>query len=848
MSFNNYFDKEGWKIIDSETHKGREAIYYDYNDLSLSEYSINFLKRKAPKGIYKHQYYSIKKYLEGDNVCISTSTASGKTLVFNICAIEEIIKGKRVLAVYPLRALATEQDIRWKELISLSGLNLLDIKVGKIDGSVPYKNRINIMRQSHILIMTPDIMHSWLLTNVSHKKIYSALLNIGLIVIDECHTYTGVFGSNSAYLFRRIQHLMLYNNATYRYCAASATIKDSNEHLNKLTGSDFYVIDNYYNTSPKNTVKFFYVNPPSSDLFAAYSTLVKYILNNTVHNFITFVDSRKKTEYLTSIINREIHDNTSISPYRAGYEDNDRDIIQDKLTSGLLRGVISTSALEMGIDIPHLDLGILIGVPYSATSLFQRIGRIGRNKDGIIIIVNNYTTYTEKYFRKPKDILNMPLGVSSLYLYNKRIQYIHAMCMVSEEEKCGISYNNNELDTMVDFPETFKTVYEMEKTGELEPEFENMKICVSDSPSYTYPLRNIDTQYRVLLRTNIEEKSLGKLSSTQVLREAYPGAIYYYNTKPFRVTKIDNWEKLIYVRKEKKYYTNPIQLPALIYPKLTNNGIYDSINYGRLYITECRLQVRELISGYKESRGPNNINRKYPINGIDGVYYNESYYKNIIFTTGVIIYADYLSLYKNILQKLSEIIFESFLMAVPYERQDINYSVDKIRKKRDIYVVDKKFVSLYDQTYGSLRLTNRILENNIIRTVINNAKEIIFNDKDIFEYNKDKELAKELINIIMSDINNERKEYRSNDAEILYGEECEMIVKPGSKCIYIANEVNKIVKVIDVKYSPKQGMIYKCNYEDNTSIHYIPKIYTKEIPGITEYAYYDLNTTQIKEV
>ena len=471
-----FFNNKEWEVVHSFETDERQAQYEDYLSLSLSNASKAVLS-EYKKGIYKHQWMSIKEFKDGNNVCVSTSTSSGKTLIFNISGIEVISNNPsaKILAIYPLKALGSEQELRWRGILKKSGLQS---EVGRIDGAVPQSEREKIIKKSSVIIMTPDVIHAWLLSKVSSSPITAFLRNISLIVIDEAHTYSGVFGSNSAFLFRRLQHLISISGGVYQIIAASATIKDPSEHLEKLTGLEFTVISDEHETSPKKKTKIVLVNPPkSNDLLTSLSNLMRHVVNNTQFQFITFVDSRKQTEYIASISSRKTDTEKEsdseqnnietdfikdlpICPYRSGYEEIDRNRIQRKLTKGELRGVISTSALEMGIDIPHLNLGLLVGIPNSATSFYQRIGRIGRHQDGVIIIINNGTIQTEAIFREPHRLLEIPLSESALYLENPRIQYIHTLCLArqgGEDEtlKTILGLESDDFIPHAEFPSDF---------------------------------------------------------------------------------------------------------------------------------------------------------------------------------------------------------------------------------------------------------------------------------------------------------------------------------------------------------------------------------------------------------
>jgi DEAD/DEAH box helicase domain-containing protein len=449
MTTDDFLRINNWSTIDVQQIPSRDAEYHAYLDLGLSSQSISLLRNSAPNGVYLHQKKAIEDFLSGNNVCLTTSTASGKSLIFYLAAIEKILnkQNSKILAIYPLRALGSEQEERWKRAFSYINL---DVTVGRIDGLVPHGERENIIKRSQLLVVTPDIIHAWILSNLDKENVIGLFKEISLIVIDEIHNYSGVFGSNSSFLFRRIQHIMKSLGSSPQYIAASATIANPDDHLQKLIGVPFKLIDNKYDTSPKQEVIIKLIEIPQEyarkrDFLSPVSQLIENIVNETAHRFICFVDSRKQTEYISSIVARllgkekteEKQDynhlqNLSVLPYRSGYELEDRSIIQARLSEGNLRGVVSTSALELGIDIQLLDFGILVGVPRTATALNQRIGRIARHLKGEILIINDEDIYSRNIFRNPRQLLSLPLSEGGLYLENPRIQYIHALCLARQ--------------------------------------------------------------------------------------------------------------------------------------------------------------------------------------------------------------------------------------------------------------------------------------------------------------------------------------------------------------------------------------------------------------------------------
>ena len=862
MDVSEYLQNNGWTIVRGVLRPEAPAAYEAPNKLPLSILSKRVLSNYN-KGIYRHQYQALNALLEGHNVCLTTSTASGKSLVFYIAGIELLSRDptSTVLAIYPLKALTDEQETKWKQAMDQTETKIV---VGRIDGSVTGRDmRKKILRESSVVIMTPDVVHAWLLSNLGEQSVINFLSKLQMIVIDEAHTYSGVFGSNSAYLFRRLSHLATKLGASPRFIAASATMNNPAKHLQNLTGQEFHVIAQNLDSSGRKASRLLMVEPPDSDVFTSLTNLMQFITRETDHQFITFVDSRKQTEQMASMMRRNLEPDSDVEeiqydmlerlqvhPFRAGYESSDRKRIQERLHEGSVRGVISTSALEMGIDLPWLTMGILYGIPYSATSYFQRVGRVGRHAEGTIIVVNNGSILSNRIFRQPESLDTMPLAESALYLENPRIQYIHAMCFArpggEDDTVTGTGIVESEIAPFAKFPEAFLELSNRERVGEVGKAFQSMKAEAGNDPNHAFPLRDCEVQYQVEMKSSREPKALGSLSFSQVMREAYPGAVYYYHTRPYRVVKIQMREHTILVRSEKRYTTNPILIPTLVYPNLSEGNVYSAMRYGDFWVVESNLQITEIITGIKERRGPNELSYHYPLDPSQlGLYFDKPKFERNYFSSGVIITHPAFAGKEISREMLASLIFEAFLMEVPFERQDLHAAHDQFRVSRGAIPKGQRFLCVYDQTYGSLRLTGRLMEPQILRGVLDKAVEIAANDS-----------AFALTPVTMSVLQLLRESVQRDPVQETLAEESPIslenvavVILPGSIGLY-PDYRNEEFRVDDVVYTPK-GLIYKgkrlsqqgARFEGVTVTAPVDKIVT--IPGRSELGDYDYESGEI---
>mgnify|MGYP000893675413 CR=1 FL=1 len=892
MDILQYLSLSNWSVVDTLSIPPSAGQYCTVEDLNLSEYSRKYLQTYS-NGIYLHQRETIELSLRGQNVCMVTGTASGKTLTFHVMAIEHLAKDPlaKIVAIYPMKALGREQEKRWTNALTQAGMKA---KVGRIDGNVPPKNRIHVLTSSQIIVVTPDIIHAWLLSNLSNENVKDFLRHISLIVIDEVHTYSGVFGSNAAFLFRRLQHLMSVLGAFPQYICASATIAEPQNHLKKLLGVEFSVVGKDKDSSPKQQVDIHLANPPGqSDFLSEVVKLLSHLSHQTGKRFITFVDSRKQVELITSIIQREgqegddadniedhwvqatppktmsesaengdeqvfafdeiinVLETIDVLPYRAGYEEADRAKIQERLTEGKLNGIVSTSALELGIDIPYLEVCILVGVPPSSTSLHQRIGRIGRRSKGDVIVINSGDVYDQAVFSNPKSLVERPMAESTLYLENSYIQYIHALCLArlgGEHDQLSPNDDESSFFSPVSWDGEFIHLCNQERSGQLPKEFQSMKLEAGDNPNYTFPLRDVQSQFKVVLKQGGMTESLGSLSYGQLMREAYPGAVYYYATMPYRVTRISVVSRTIEVRKEKRYTTKPQALPIMIFPNVSQENVFQGFYQGDLICFESNLQVRESINGIRERRGRAENMFSYPLPASLGVGSNLSLFTRNYFTTGVVITHPVLNREGVDSHLIASLIYESFLMLVPLERQDVNNSSDRFRLEFKPIKEGCKFIAIFDQTYGSLRLTSRIMEPGLLNKIFLQTQQLI-DEQKLLEVN---ELTRCALDELIRETQKPRRSLVFTGNEILQtNTNAVRVILPKSKGLLLTmgNEEFYVERVFfspdGLRYEGKVSQI-KDSLQGATLLPLVEHVI--EIPGESQVGLYHFETGMIEEI
>jgi DEAD/DEAH box helicase domain-containing protein len=375
----------------------------------------------------------------------------------------------------------------------------------------------------------------------------------------------------------------------------------------------------------------------------------------------------------------------------------------------------------MGIDIGHLNIGILFGVPSSQTSFMQRIGRVGRHQPGKIFIINDNSIRSERIFKQPNNIFNIPPADTALYIENEYIQYIHALCLVglggnSEFENLRITSKNLD-ESEVKFSQQFLALCGQVKSA-IEPSYLKMLNQNSnEDPHYSFPLRDIEKQFKIELTEGRDIIPLGEMTKSQQMREAYPGAVYYHLMKSYRVKNIRGSK--IELGNEMRYTTRPI-LQIAPFPNI-ENGLIDKKTFGEIKLVECNLDVYENIFGYYEKKGSSDeINITYP-----NKYYSKKCYSRRIVTTGVVIGGNILNRISTPEKRsaIANVFYNVFISSIPYENQDVDYCLGTFNKLNagNYFSAEDSYLCIFDKTYGSLRLTSKLMHQDVLLKSINYA-------------------------------------------------------------------------------------------------------------------------------
>lgn len=556
----------------------------------LPEPLAAYLKRQGID-LYTHQCETIRQIREGNHIILTTPTASGKTLAFNIPVFEILLKDPLATAlyVYPIKALANDQ---YKTLREFEAETKIIVNARRFDGDTPDDERDRVRSRSKVVLTNPYALHYIL---GSHRRWASFFSNLRCIVIDEAHAYRGVFGSNVAMVFRRLQRICAYYGSDPQFILSSATIANPEEFGEKLAGRPVVHISR--DGSPRGSRFFVLYNPElkgtggDTASLSVHNETVK-LLSACVRmktQTLCFVRSRQLAELATLWTKEALSDKyprlaRRIQSYRGGYLPEDRLRIEQQIKDGSLLGIVSTNALELGIDIGSLDCVILSGYPGTMMSTWQQAGRAGRRATESVAIMVAYANPLEQHFtRHPEDFFTRPHENAVLDLENRYIRAGHALCAARELP----------IDPDRDRGIFGDTIEDLAARGDLRKTGAGWTYAGSDTwPHGSVRLNSISSDSFQLM---YGRKLLETLDPTQAFREAHPGAVFLHDSQTYLVEKFDPGDRVIRVRYEEvEYYTRATREVSLCVIRTREQARINSIE-----IETGDVIISERYAGYK---------------------------------------------------------------------------------------------------------------------------------------------------------------------------------------------------------------------------------------------------------
>ena len=565
---------------------------------NLNEKIIDYLESKDMK-LYNHQAETYESIQDGEHVIITTPTASGKTLAFNLPIMEIMIEDKDATAlyIYPAKALSNDQLHVLEDLE-----DELNIKINPrtYDGDTPREDKRGIREKSRIVLTNPYQLHLILSWHHQWSRFYR---NLRYIVIDEAHYYKGVFGSNVAFLIKRLKRIANFYGAYPQFILSSATLANPLELANRLAGEEFKLVDN--DTSPSGEKDFILYNPfknykrnkvnmkNAPSVHMETENIFMYMMLKQIQT-LCFTVSRKTTELIamwakndmTQIKGKLAH---RIAAYRAGYRPEERREIEDGLKSGKYLGVTCTNALELGIDIGSLDAVIISGYPGTMISTWQQAGRAGRSRQKSLAVLIAFENQLDQYFmNNPTFFFDKPHENAIIDMTNPILQEAHLLCAAKElplkygevEKYFGIS------DEILEDLVSKKDLHINARGDYMYP--------YDDNPALDHSLDQISGQeFKIMSNGQLLET----MEKSQVYREAHDGAILINKGDTYVVDSVSLSRGFVNVTKKTvDYHTMVLNQTDISIKKKLSKTKYGNltIHFGELTVSEDYFKYKKM--------------------------------------------------------------------------------------------------------------------------------------------------------------------------------------------------------------------------------------------------------------
>jgi DEAD/DEAH box helicase domain-containing protein len=553
------------------------------------------LKQKGYQRLYSHQRSSWEVLQGGGHIVVVTPTASGKTLCYNLPVLNAILgdPASRAIYLFPTKALAQDQRAELDEVI---GLLPEGVRIHTYDGDTPQDARKAIRSIGQIILTNPDMLHTGILPH--HTKWINLFKNLKYIVVDELHNYRGIFGSHLANVLRRLKRVARFYGASPQFILCTATIANPVEVAERMIEEPVVLIDD--NGAPRGEKFFIFYTPPVVNKFLgirrSYINEARRVAGVFLRNnlqTIVFAQSRLNTEvlltYLKEDIETTIQNEGLIRGYRGGYLPLKRREIEKGLREGKILGVVSTNALELGIDIGSLDVAVLAGYPGTITSTWQRAGRAGRKtgKSAAVLVASSspldqfIVNHPDYFFTKsPERALINPDNLSILVS--------HVECAAFE-----LPFGDGEMFGKMDIAGVLKFLEEEKLLHHSQDKW----YWTSDAyPADGVSLRSISSDNFVVVDVTDETKAIAEVDFTSALATLHPKAIYLCEGEQYFVEKLDFEERKAYVKKtDVDYFTD-----AIDYTKIKILDVFNKKKLERCLISHGEVHVATQVVGFKK--------------------------------------------------------------------------------------------------------------------------------------------------------------------------------------------------------------------------------------------------------
>jgi DEAD/DEAH box helicase domain-containing protein len=536
----------------------KNATFADWPDIEPQ--LADSLKRRGIERLYSHQAKAVSLGASGRDFVIVTPTASGKTLCYNIPVLDSIIKSpsSRAIYLFPTKALSQDQLAELYELIE--DMNL-DVRTHTYDGDTPGDVRTKVRKSGHIVITNPDMLHTGILPH--HTKWKDLFENLKYVVIDELHSYKGIYGSHLALVIRRLLRICEFYGSHPSFICCSATIANPKELAAELTGRPMENIDE--NGAPSGERHIIFYNPPvvnwqlglrQSSLTESARIAIKAVANGI--RTIVFSRSRINVELLLKYIQDSAAKNripaSRIAGYRGGYLPNERRAIERGLRDGEIHCVVSTNALELGIDIGSLELAVLHGYPGSIASAWQQMGRAGRRADGGIsaaVMVASSLQTDQFLAMNPEYFFGASPEHARINPSNPYIQIGHIKCSSFELPFFeGEKFGGEDISDALGFLARNDVLHNAEgRYFWQEDSYPAASLSLRSATSENFVIHDV---------TNPSNPTvIGQMDRRTAPTLIFPQAIYFHAGEAYQVQELDHEEMRCYVKRvDVDYYTD----------------------------------------------------------------------------------------------------------------------------------------------------------------------------------------------------------------------------------------------------------------------------------------------------
>ena len=538
----------------------------------------------ATRGIdqlYTHQADAIAHALGRRNVVVITPTASGKTLCYNAPVLNAILQdpSSRALYLFPTKALAQDQLAELQTLCeTIDRSEGESIAVFTYDGDTPQDARRTIRSRAHIVLSNPDMVHSGILPH--HPRWAKLFENLKFVIIDELHAYRGVFGSHLCNVLRRLQRICRHYGSDPVFICSSATIANPRELAERLTERPFELVDR--SGAPRGEKFFVFVNPPIVNhqlgIRRSYLGETRRIASEFLKRnlqLIVFAQSRLTTEILTTYLKDDFEDvpgaPEKIRGYRGGYLPMRRREIEKGLRDGLVRAVVSTNALELGIDIGALDVSVMAGYPGTIAATWQRAGRAGRRASrSAAVMVASSAPLDQFVVRNPSYFFDASPERALIDPDNLHILVDHVKCAAFELPFTGAEgFGKHDVQEILALLAEQRLVH---LSGDPGDERSQWAWTNESYPADAVSLRSISSDNFVVVDVTNESHVIGETDFTSGPATLHPKAIYIVEGTLFQVEKFDFEGRKAYVRAvDCDYYTD-----AITYTRVTSLDTFES--------------------------------------------------------------------------------------------------------------------------------------------------------------------------------------------------------------------------------------------------------------------------------